>query len=58
MERVLTDLVGAKVSRVIMKRVATELHEQLTTPYLQVPALRVGVEQVPTLLGSTRYESS
>ncbi len=28
MERVLTDLVGVKVSRVIMKRVANELHGQ------------------------------
>ena len=58
MEKVLTDLVGAKVSRVIMKRVAMELHGQATTPFLQVPALHVGVEQVPALLSSTCYESS
>ncbi|MGA2972684.1 MAG: hypothetical protein ABSE39_08705 [Candidatus Bathyarchaeia archaeon] len=47
MEKVLTELVGAKVSRVIMKKVAIELHEQPTAPFLQVPALRVGAEQVP-----------
>jgi hypothetical protein len=47
MEKVLTELVGQKVSRVIMKKVATELHGQATAPFLQVPALHVGAEQVP-----------
>jgi hypothetical protein len=37
MEKVLTELVGPKVSRVIMKKVATELHGQAKTPLLQVP---------------------
>ena len=32
MEKVLIDLVGAKVSHVIMKRVAIELHGQPITP--------------------------
>ena len=58
MEKVLTDLVGAKVSRVIMKRVAIELHGHATTPFLQVPALKLGVEQSPGLLSRTRFESS
>jgi hypothetical protein len=58
MEKVLTDLVGAKVSRVIMKRVAMELHGQAITSFLQVPARHVGVEQAPDLLSSTCYESS
>jgi hypothetical protein len=38
MEQVLTDLVGSKVSRVIMKRVENELHAQSKTP-IQVQAL-------------------
>jgi hypothetical protein len=39
MEQVLTDLVGSKVSRVIMKRVENELHAQSKTP-IQVLAPR------------------
>ena len=58
MEKVLTDLVGTKVSRVIMKRVAMELHGQAMTPFLQVPALHGGVEQGPALVNSTFYDSS
>ncbi len=43
MEKVLTNLVGPKVSRVIMKRVESELHGQLepTKPGLSAPQITV-----------------
>ena len=47
MEKVLTDLVGTKVSRVIMKRVATELHSQSVTSMFEVSPQQVTVEAAP-----------
>ncbi len=46
-EKVLTSLVGSKVSRVIMKRVEYELHGQPETSIPGDFGPRIGVEQAP-----------
>ncbi len=47
-EKVLTSLVGSKVSGVIMNRIECELHGQLETSIPRVLGGRIGVEPAPT----------
>lgn len=47
MEKVLTNLVGPKVSRVIMKRVENELHGEFDTPKAGTLAPQMAVEPTP-----------
>jgi hypothetical protein len=47
MEKVLTNLVGPKVSRVIMKRVENELHGQLDVQKPGLSAPQITVDPLP-----------
>ena len=47
LEKVLTELVGLKVSAVIMRRVTNEVHVQSLTGFPKAPALNVNLEAMP-----------